>query len=108
VPDDPQALVRLGRAKRARSARGAQLGRRPGFVARFPFRDDDVADRLAFPERDLPEGAREVAREVERDRLVDVEAPVLSDLDDDVRRRQREELGGCVSGKDERCDERGS
>jgi len=102
VPDDAQALVGLRRAERVRCACRPELGRCAGLVAPFSLRDADLGDRLSLSEWDLAEGAAEVAREVEGNDLVDDQAAVCGDLDDDVRARQREGLGGRVSGEDER------
>ena len=105
MPDDAQALVGLRRPERVRRTRRPELGRGAGLIAAVSLRNRDLGGRLAVVERDLAEGPAEVPQEVERDDLVDDQAPVGVDLDDDVRARQREGLGGCVSGEDERRGE---
>jgi hypothetical protein len=54
--------------------------------------DEHVADRLAFPERDLPERSAERAFEEKRDRFLDQERAVGLDANVDVRLRQQEGL----------------
>jgi hypothetical protein len=70
--------------------------------------DRDLVERLALPQGHLPERAAEAAEEVERDQLVDDEAAVALDLDDDLRRRECERLRGGVPGERERRQERRS
>jgi hypothetical protein len=71
------------------------------------LRDRDLVECLALAQRHLPERAAEAADEVERDQLVDDEAAVTPDLDDDLCRREREGLRGGVPGERERREERG-
>ena len=106
VPDDPHALVGLGRPERAGLAGRPELRRGAGAVLDVVLRDRDLVDRLAVAERDLAEGAAVVTVEREGDHLVDDQRPVRRDPDDDVRGRQRERLRGGVPGERERCEDR--
>jgi len=71
-----------------------------------PLRDEDLVDRLAGPERDLTEAAREGAVERERDVLVDDQRAVRTELHDHVGRRQGEGLGLRERRRDERDQRR--
>ena len=106
VPHDSHALVRPGRAERARLVRAAELGAGSGPVGDVPLRDGDLVERLAVAQRNLAEGAAEGAVELERDHLVDEQAAVAADLNRDVRRRQGERLRGGVPGERERREDR--
>jgi hypothetical protein len=102
VPDDAHAFVRTRRPEAAGRVGALQLRAGPGRVLDVPLRDGDLVEPLAVAERDLAEGAAEVARELEGDQLVDEQAAVLGDLDRDVGGRQRERLRGGVPGERER------
>ena len=107
VPDDPDSLVGARRAERPRRARALKLGATAGLVLLLALRHEDLIERLALAERDLAEGAAEVAAEREHDHLVDDEGAVLLDLDGDVRGRQGERLRCGVPGERERRCRRG-
>ena len=102
VPDDPHAVLGLRRPVRARARRAAELRARSRPVGDVALGDRDLVERLPVLERDLAERAAEVTGEVERDRLVDRQAAVRRDLDDDVGRGKREGLRCGVPGERER------
>jgi hypothetical protein len=64
-----------------------------------------LVDRLAVAQRDLPERAGELAVEGEREDLVDDQAAVACDLDDDVRLRDRERLRRRLARERERGED---
>ena len=105
VPDDPEATVGLGCAVTVGNPGRTELGRGAGGVDATVLRDDDLFDALSLTERDLPEGAAEVAVVAEGDPLVDDERAVRGDLDDDVGGREREGLGCCVPCERERPED---
>ena len=107
MPDDPQPVPEAFDAVGAGRVGAAELCTAPGPVLNIPLRDADLVDALAVAQRDVPVRAAEVAVERKGDVLGDDDASVARDLDDDVRPRKRERLGGGVSGERERRDERG-
>jgi hypothetical protein len=106
VPDDPQSPVRLGRPVAVGWAGRAELGRGARCVDAAALGDDDVLDPLTLAERDLAEGAAEVAVVAEGDPLVDDERAVRRDLDDDVGGRERERLRLRAPGRREGGEKR--
>ena len=102
MPDDADTVVRSRRPERPGRVGTTELGARARCVVHGSFRDRDVVERLPVVERHLAEGPAEVTDEVERDQLVDDEAAVAADLDDDLGGREREGFRGGVPGERKR------
>jgi hypothetical protein len=101
VPDDADALLRPCGPEGPGCIGALELRAAARPIGALALGNRDLVERLAVAERDLSKCAAEVAVELERDQLVDVQGAVTSDLDDDLGRRQRERLRGGVSGERE-------
>jgi hypothetical protein len=106
VPDNADAILRPRRPERPGRVGALELRTRARPVCDLALRHRDLVECLALAQRDFAVRAAEVTVELERDQLVDVQAAVTGDLDDDLGRRQRERLRGGVSGERECREDR--
>jgi hypothetical protein len=102
VPDDPHRVAALGDAEGPGGAGRPELRGRSGAIRLAALGHGDRVHRLALAHGHVAVGALEVAREDERDRLLDEDAAVGGDGDGDIRALEREGLGAGDAGPRQR------